>query len=339
MPSGNAKAAYSAEVRTDPELDTTVVELSYTDPVDPARNMLVCIAPDLGSNLYRWRAGEHELVYCEQEKLKKREHTGIFVIWPFPNRVRDKQYSYRGQHYSFAGVPRPQGALIHGLVYDRSWNYEQPSTGEEGATVTTFVEMKQDSPYFSSFPFPGRLSLTYILTSTGITITYSVQNTGAQTLPYGFALHPYFRLLSGAQQSLVSLPAAHVMEADAQLLPTGRLLDIHSTMYAMFDLSQPTPVGQLKLDHVYTDLPQARESLIDHAGSGLRVRITASQDFTHAVIYTPAHSPFFCLENQTCSTDAINLHQRGMQKIAHLLELEPNKETGGFIRYEVEYAH
>lgn len=338
MPPGNAKAAYSAEVRTDSGLDTTVVDLSYTDPVDPARNLLVCIAPDLGSNLYRFRAGEHELIYCEQEKLKRREHTGIFVIWPFPNRVRDKQYSYRGRHYSFAGVPRTQGALIHGLVYDRSWGYEQPSAGERGASVTTFVEMNQSSPYFAAFPFPSRLSLTYTLTDSGVTVTYSVQNTGTQTLPYGFALHPYFHLLGGAGRSLVSLPAGHVMEADAQLLPTGRLLDVHSTMYAMFDLSQPTPVSQLKLDHVYTNLPQERELLIDHADLHLRVRISASQDFTHIVIYTPAHSPYFCLENQTCSTDAINLHQRDMQDIAHLLELQPGEEAGGFIRYEVEYT-
>ncbi len=338
MPSGDAKAAYSAEVRSDAELDTTVVELSYTDPVSPERNLLVCIAPDLGSNLYRLRAGEHEVIYCEQEKLKKRGHTGIFVIWPFPNRVRDKHYSYRGQHYSFAGVPRTQGALIHGLVYDRSWDYEQPSAGERGASVTTFVEMNQNSPYFASFPFPSRLSLTYTLTGSGITVAYAVQNTGAQILPYGFALHPYFHLPGGAARSLVSLPAGHVMEADAQLLPTGRLLDVHTTMYAMFDLSQPTPVSHLKLDHVYTDLPQRRTSLIDHLDLGLRVQISASQDFTHAVIYTPAHSPYFCLENQTCSTDAINLHQRGMQDIAHLLELQPGAAAGGFIRYEMEYT-
>jgi len=338
MPSGNAKAAYSAGVRTDPELNTSIVELSYTDPVDPAHNLLACIAPDLGSNLYRFRAGEHELIYCEEEKLKKRGHTGIFVLWPFPNRVRDKQYSYRGQRYSFADVPRTQGALIHGLVYDRSWDYEQPCADVQSASVTTFVEMDLDSPYFSAFPFPSRLSLTYTLSAAGVTVAYSVQNTGTQALPYGFALHPYFHLLGGAERTLVSLPAGHVMEADAELLPTGRLLDVRSTMYAMFDLSQPTLLSHLKLDHVYTDLLQGRESLIDHPGFGLRIRISASPDFTHTVIYTPAHSPYFCLENQTCSTDAINLHQRAMQDIAHLLELQPGEEAGGFIRYTVEYT-
>jgi len=334
----NAKSLYSASVITDADLNTTVVTLSYMDPHDDTRNILACIAPDLGSNLYRLRAGEHELIYCETDKLKVRGHTGNFVLWPFPSRVRDARYSYAGRQYTFDCVKREPRTLIHGLVYDRSWGYEQPCADEQSASVTTFVEMSPDNPAYDAYPFASRLSLTYTLTSSGITVTYAVKNTGTQTLPYGFALHPYFSLLSGAGQTLVTLPAGHVMEADQGLLPTGRLLDVHSTMYAMFDLNQPTPVGQLKLDHVYTDLPTPREAWIDYHGLNLRLGITASEDFTHAVIYTLGQGPYFCLENQTCSTDAINLHERGMQDIAHLLEVRPGEEASGFIRYTVEFV-
>lgn len=337
MTSGNANVPYSAEALHDPDLDTTIIALSYTDASDPTRNLLACIAPDLGSNLFRLKVGQHELLDCETEKLKQRGHTGTFVLWPFPNRVRDKQYSYRGQHYTFDGVPRNQGALIHGLVFDRSWSYEPPLANEQGASVTTFVEMNADQPYYNAYPFASRLALTYTLTSTGITVTYTVRNTGTQPLPYGFALHPYFHLLSSSEQTLVTLPAGHVMEADQELLPTRRLLDVSSVMYEMFDLSQPTPVSHLKLDHVYTSLPAANEALIEHCAQNLRVRITASADFTHAVIYTLGNGPFFCLENQTCSTDAINLYQQDRQDIAHLIEVQPGEEASGFIRYTVEH--
>ncbi len=338
MTSGNATIAYSAEALHDPDLDTTIIALSYTDPANPARNVLACIAPDLGSNFYRLKVGEHELLDCEMEKLKERGHTGAFVLWPFPNRVRDKQYTYRGQHYTFDGVPRHQGALIHGLVFDRSWTYEVPVADGQGASVTTSVEMQPDSPYYSAYPFASRLALTYTLTSTGITVTYAVRNLGTQPLPYGFALHPYFHFLSNAEQTLVTLPAGHVMEADQELLPTERLLDVNSVMYGVFDLSQPTPVSHLKLDHVYTSLPPTHEALIEHRGHGLNLRVTASQDFTHTVIYTLGHGPFFCLENQTCSTDAINLYQKDRQDIAHLLEVQPGAESSGFIRYAIEYV-
>lgn len=338
MTSGNANFPYSVEEDFDPALDTRCLTLSYTDPGNAARNLVARIAPELGSNLYSLCVGEHELLYCDAEQLKTHGHTGIFVLWPFPNRIRDKQYIYRSQHYTFEGVPRPQGALIHGLVFDRAWSYEPPQANEQGASVTTFVEVKPGSLYYSAYPFPSRLSLTYTLTSTGITITYHVHNVGSQPLPYGFALHPYFRLLSSADKTLVTLPAARVMEADQELLPTGRLLDVNSIMYDMFNLNQPITISQLKLDHVYTSLPPANESLIEHREQGLRIRLTASEDFTHAVIYTLGDGPFFCLENQTCSTDAINLAHNNQQDIAHLLEVQPGELAAGSIRYGIEYV-
>lgn len=338
MTSGNATIPYSAEEVLDPALGVTSVVLSYTDPSNPACHLTARVAPELGSNLYSLQVGEQDLLFCEHDKLKAREHTGNFVLWPFPNRVREKQYTYRGQRYTFDGVPRPQGALIHGLVFDRAWSHETPVANAESASVTTFVEMKPDQPYYSAYPFPARLSLTYTLTSAGITVAYAVQNTGSQPLPYGFALHPYFRFLSNAQETLVTLPAAQVMEADEGLLPTGRLLDVHSVMYAMFDLNQPVPVSQLKLDHVYCNLPTPHEALIEHTSHHLRLRITSSEDFTHAVIYTLGHGPFVCLENQTCSTDAINLAHQDHQDIAHLIEVQPGEQASGFIRYGIEYV-
>jgi aldose 1-epimerase len=338
MTSGNAGASYSAEVIHDPVLNVDAIALSYTDASNPARNLLACIAPALGSNLYRLKAGEQELIHCDVKAMKTTGHTGIFVLWPFPNRVRDKQYTYRGQHYTFDGVPRPQGELIHGLVFDRAWSYEPPVVDEQGASVTTFVEMNADSPYYQAYPFDSRLALTYSLTSNGITITYTVRNTGSQPLPYGFALHPYFHRLSSEERTVVTLPAGSVMEADERLLPTGRLLDVHSVMYKMFDLNQPTPVSHLKLDHVYTSLPQAHEAQIEHLDHSLRLHTSASADFTHTVIYTLGDGPFLCLENQTCSTDAINLFQKDRQDVAHLIEVQPGEEASGFIRYTVEYV-
>ena len=204
--------------------------------------------------------------------------------------------------------------------------------------MTTSIEMQPGSPYYQSYPFPSRLALTYTLSNSGIIVTYTVQNTGTQPLPYGFALHPYFHCLSSFERTLVTLPASAVMEADNELLPTGRLLDVHSVMYRMFDLNQPVPVSHLKLDHVYTSLPQGQDAWIEHLDHGLRVRATASADFTHAVIFTLGNGPFLCVENQSCSTDAINLFAQDKQDIAHLIEVQPGEESSGFIRYTIEHV-
>ncbi|MFL5700249.1 MAG: aldose 1-epimerase [Ktedonobacteraceae bacterium] len=332
---------YTAQVGVDPELNSTVISLQYEDRENPARSITVGIAPDLGSNMFRFRVGAHDIIYCEPDLLRRRDFTGNFVLWPLPNRVRDKRYVYHGQTYSLEALKRPSGneVLIHGLVFDRQWHYDQPVARQDSVSVTTYVDITPESPFYQGYPFDSRLSLTYALENNNVTVTYRVQNNGSKEMPFGFALHPYISTLSGRGDTLVSIPADYVMEADDELLPTGRLLDVRSIMYAMFDLRQPVPIANLKLDHVYTGLHKNASAVIEYRKQALRLRISASEDFTHMVIYTlssEAGGSFFCLENQTCSTDAINLSHRGLGKIAHLLELRPGESSRGFIRYAIE---
>ncbi|QBD78757.1 aldose 1-epimerase [Ktedonosporobacter rubrisoli] len=333
---------YAADIRQDPELHTTVIELSYHDPANPARNLTVAIAPDLGSNMFSFRVGSHDLIYCEHELLKRKDFTGNFVLWPLPNRIRDKRYTYQGQNYSLADIKRQQGnaVLIHGLVFDRPWQYMQPIVEPNGVHVTTFIEINEESPWYAAYPFDSKLTLTYSLDQHGLSTTYTVYNRGARTLPFGFALHPYFSLLSGKDDTLVSVPADQVMEADDELLPTGRIFPVDKIMYAMYDLRQPTAIGNLQLDHVYTSLHPHEPAIIDYRKNDLQLYITATEDFTHAVIYTPQGQPYFCLEHQTCSTDAINLHNQGpeLQKAAHLLEVPAGKAYSGTLRYTIRFG-
>src|SRR5947209_4346349 len=140
----NAKhTSYTAEITPDPELESSIITLRYTDPRDPARNLTASIAPEFGSNLFRLQAGARDLVYCNPHLLKNRDFTGIFVLWPLPNRIRDKRYTFEGKTYSLASVKRPgdDDLLIHGLVFDRPWQYDAPVADQNGASVTTHVDM------------------------------------------------------------------------------------------------------------------------------------------------------------------------------------------------------
>src|SRR5205085_3613416 len=156
---------YSDEVGQDEALQTTIISLSSIDQNNSSRNALVCISPEFGSNLFRFRVGEHDLIYTDQGLLKKRDYTGNFVLWPFPNRVRDKHYTYQGQRYSLEDVRRPGGdaALVHGLVFDRPWQYSKPVIGPDAVSVTTYVDVNVESLYYPAYPFDSRLSLTYTL--------------------------------------------------------------------------------------------------------------------------------------------------------------------------------
>ncbi|MGZ3611361.1 MAG: aldose epimerase family protein [Ktedonobacteraceae bacterium] len=330
---------HSAEVSHDSVLNTTTISLSSIDQSNSSHNILVKIAPEYGSNLFRFRFGEYDLIYTDPELLTKREFTGTDVLWPFPNRVRDKRYTYHGQNYSLENVHRPGGypTLIHGFVFDRPWHYTQPVIGADAVSVTTYVDVNSDSLYYSVYPFDSRLSMTYTLSGTELTMTYQVHNKSTRTLPFGFAMHPYLSTFADKHEVLLSIPAQAVMEADDELLPTGRIFDVNEVMYAMYDLREPVPVDFLKLDHVYTRLNKLAPSIVDYKSLALQLHISATDDFTHVVIYTPQQPPSFCIEYQTCSTDSINLHHQGtaLREAAHLLELQPGATFSGTLCFSV----
>jgi aldose 1-epimerase len=342
---GNTSAnnwLHAAELDRDPDLQTTTLALNATDRSNASRNIRVCIAPEYGSNLFRFRVGEHDLIYTDQLLLKRRDFTGAFVLWPFPNRVREKRYTYQGHSYSLEQVPRPGGYpnLIHGLVFDQPWQFTQPLIEPDSVSVTTYIDINTQSPNFLAFPFESRLSLTYTLAGMTLSVAYQVHNLSARTLPFGFALHPYFSTFADKHDVLLTIPAQAVMEADDELLPTGRIFDVQKVMYAMYDLREPVPVAYLKLDHVFTKLDESMLSILYYPRLGLQLHISTTDDFTHLVIFTPENVPAVCIESQTCSTDAINLYQQGsaFREAAHLLQVQPGATFNGTLRYSIIFT-
>jgi aldose 1-epimerase len=315
-----------------------VVFLAYHDPSKLRGPLEVGIAPEFGSNMFRFRADGLDLIYCETQALANHDYNGNFVLWPFPNRVRQRTWRWRGKTYSLENVATPQGdySLIHGLVRDRTWGFEEPTVTNDRAIVKTFVEMKPGVPYFDCYPFPSRLTLTYTLTNNAVRIDFEVKNLGTEALPFGFALHPLFSTLpSGTNNTAITLLARSVMETESDLLPTGKLLSVMEHP-KLFDLSLPRQISDLNLDHVYTSLSPDRNAIIDHRKQNLKINFSASHDFTHCVVYTGQKEKFICIEHQTCATDAINLYEQGFNDVAHLITLSPGESHHGYINYCIE---
>jgi aldose 1-epimerase len=337
----NADAgAFSADVARDATLGCDVVELHYHAAGSADGDIVARIAPERGSNLVGLRVGPHELIHTEPEMVRDHGWTGCFVIWPLPNRIRDKRYTYRDREYRIEGVDRPGGDphLVHGLVLDRPWEMDDPRVRADEAWLCTAVTIAPDGPLFAAFPFPSTLALKFRLHPGGLDVEYDVTNHGNEPMPHGLALHPYFRALSGPDATRVRLPAQSVMEAETTLLPTGRVLPVDTIMWGPFDLREPQATGPLRLDHVYTDWDPGEGARIDFPAQGFSVLGTASPEFTHAVIFTLGSRDWFCLEHQIGSTDAINLAARGRNDIARLVEVAPGATMRGWIHYGIEWS-
>ncbi len=320
---------FSARLERDPALGSVAV-LAWDGAGDARRALEARIAPGFGCNLARLSVGGRALIDFDPAPLLAHDFTGTPVLYPTPNRVRGCRFAWKGRVYPQRRAGRD--VYEHGLAHLEAWESDPPSCGADGARFEARLDCLPGSAMFGAFPFPHRLSLSFVLSARGVAVAYEIRNTGNEELPYGFGLHPYFQKLDGDAGTFVSLPAAAVMEATPDLLPTGRLAEVAGTP---LDLRRPVPVGTLDLDHVFTRLEPGRHARVEYRPSGLAVDLEATDDFSHLVLYTPRGERFFCLENQTCSTDAHNLFARGFAGVSGLKTVAPGAVGRGAVRYAV----
>jgi aldose 1-epimerase len=326
-------AVFSHAVEVDPETNWSIAILRYQDRLDPRRNLEARIAPEAGSNLYSLKLGGLELL-VNPERLSDLPgyRFGFPVLYPTPNRVRDSRFTFDGMTLRFTA--NDETHFLHGLVHSLKWQSGVPSSDGEGAHFATWLDWDSKQDDFTSFPFMHRISLTFTLTARSLRIAFAVENQGDHRLPFGFALHPWFRILGSRSETYLQVPAEKHMEA-VGLIPTGRLAELEGSSP---DLRTPVSLGPLDLDDVYWGMRPDRPAGYEARDKKVKVTLAASSEFTHMVIYTPKGELFFCMENQTCSTDAHNLFVRGFTQESHLLIAERGKPVVGWVDVRPKYT-
>ena len=283
-----------------------------------------------GANLCRYTYKGFNIIDYDPALLKTSDFTGTPVLYPTPNRVENGVFVFRDKAYE--QIKRGRRVFEHGLVYDEEWELVHVHATEKEALLSARFTWTMDSPLFEAFPFPHSLTLNFRLINRAIDITYDIFNYGAEEIPYGFGLHPYFQKLSGEERTEIALPVEYVMEATEALLPTGKILPVPGTA---FDINRPTSIGKLDLDHVFLRAAGDTPAVIHYTEQGFAINIHATDDFSHFVVYSPAGLPYFCIETQTCSTNAHNLYRRGLHEISGLSIVASGEHKTGRVRYTV----
>lgn len=324
---------YRCAYRYDDHPDTgwPVVRLSCQEVGTPSHQTIAQILPTQGCNLFDWEVdGIEYLSAFGTVKGSPRQLLGTPVLYPTPNRVSDAQFDFDGRTFSFP--PNNGRNFIHGLVRDLAWKHDEPTIEEESISLRTYVTIEPETPAFQLFPIRTTLVLIYTVKPNRIRFDFTVRNEDDRLrLPFGLAIHPYFRVIGPRNSVRLQVPAYKWMEA-TNLLPTGRLLDLDASPA---DLTTPKPLSQLTLDDVYFGLNSSLVQTILYDTIGTRINLAGSDFFTHSVVYTPIDQPYFCLENQSCSTDAHNLFAKGFEEAAHLTILEPGEIHTSWIEFSV----
>jgi aldose 1-epimerase len=312
--------------------------------VDSASGSSATIAPDLGFNCFRFEAkladGRGISVLSSApgfaEGGQRPSHSGIPLLFPYPNRIQSGRYSWDSKQYLL-----PQGAVpydktgnaIHGFCIDRPWRVSE----QTHAAAIGLFQLSIDAPdRLTLWPTDAEISVMYRVLGSCLRSEIRVRNPSDRPLPWGFGTHPYFSVplsaASSASQCRIFAPTDSVWRLN-ECLPDGQKL----TAPAGARLDQAPAFGGLKLDDVYTDLVPDNGQIvcrITDPDAGLIVEQRSSTDFRELVAFTPYWSSSVCLEPYTCVTNAINLQSQGIKSGLQLLP--PGGEWKGWIEIEAK---
>lgn len=291
-------------------------------------SLALTVAPEAGTNIVSLRFRGIEIL--EQPKSAAdiaKQDAGIEFLYPTPNRVRNGELNYKNLKLKFE--PNLQGHFIHGLAREFAWQYEKPALSDTKIVYKTWLEVSEGSDFFKRFPIKNRVGMTITLEGSQVVFAFEVENLDPKPLPFGFGIHPYFALRGSRTESSVKMHVASQMDAK-DLIPTGKTIPLKKTKYAR--LADGMTIQQvLGADTVFWPTHTDRNAIVTEPQ--LRFEIAASQDFGHTVLWAPPTRELFAVENQTSSTDAHNLANKGFVKQSGLLELAPGEKWTGSVSY------
>lgn len=174
-----------------------------------------------------------------------------------------------------------------------------------------------DIPYF---PFAYDAEQEFLLHENGLTVRLQLQNHDSRRFPAGMGHHFYFPRHAG---TTLQFNADAYWESDENCLP-AKAYNALKTLFANGE----------KIDHRLMD--NCFEgwdglAMITESQAGHRLKIHATQDFGHAVLYVPPNKDFFAFEPVTHLNNAVN-----MQGSHGLKYLEPNEIWSAQIELTLE---
>jgi aldose 1-epimerase len=286
------------------------------------------VCPALGFNAFHWSAAGHALLYRHPDFFNEARptRTGFPILFPFPNRIRDGRFTWRGRSFELP-LNDPAGKnAIHGFAAYRAWRVVEQGSDDRQAWITgEFLGSRDAADAVHLWPADYRLRVTYRLAHNLLRVEAVVENPDCMPLPFGLGYHPYFRVEPfGGAAAHVSLFARRQWEL-VETLPTGKHHDVATI--------RDVPFTDLKLDDLFTRLKTAGDGAVlvgsMRMPAGRSFTMTASPEFRELVAFTPPHREAVCFEPYTCATDAVNLHERGIE--AGLRVLEPGGRWSGWV--------
>ncbi|MDQ2732268.1 MAG: hypothetical protein M3Y56_11460 [Armatimonadota bacterium] len=247
------------------------------------------------------------------------------VLIPFPGRIRDGLYTFGGQPYQMERNDHEGPNAIHGFLRSTLWNIDESS--ENKVRFSTSIGKAQYEE--RGYPFSLEVTVAYQVDDSGLTCSFSITNTGPDAAPAAAGFHPYFTTGSALiDEDTLEVPLEAVLELNANLIPTGRVLPVEGTP---LDFRKPRRIRSTAFNTCFLQ-PRRDEDgrlRIHLRGDAGTVTVWMDGAFNYVVLYSgdplpPEHRRrSLAIEPMTCGSDGFNHPEWG------LAALEPGESFGG----------
>ncbi len=239
-----------------------------------------------------FNGAESDVVGCQGE-----------VLAPWPNRVVDGRWTWRGRSHQLSITEPATGHALHGLVRTLSWDLVEQRQDQVEMDVLLLAQ--------PGWPFPLHCTASYSLGAGGLTSTLTSTNVGRVPCPYGAAAHPYLAVPGRVDDAVLELPAGSWLDTDDRLSPTS----LNPTAGSPYEFTDRAPIGNRTADNAFTDLPVRPGGRVEAAlttPDGHRTVMWGDdtvrwwQLFTGDALAEPWRRATLALEPMTCGPNALN---------------------------------
>jgi aldose 1-epimerase len=195
------------------------------------------------------------------------------MLIPWPNRLQDGSYEFQGRRHQLPLTEPEHSNAIHGLV---RWGAWQAREREPHRVALRYVIHPQPG-----YPFTLQLEVEYELSVGGLSVRTTATNIGFAACPYGSGVHPYLRLgTETVDDMLLQVPARTALRSDDRGIP----VDAVAVDGTELDFRSARPIGEIKLDHGYTDL--------DRDDAGVARVVAESPDGSSRTLWVDGSYPY-----------------------------------------------
>jgi len=288
------------------------------------------IAPAAGFQCRSYRIGSMDIVAGPKDpEVDWKAHpfrSGIPILFPWPGRIADGRFSYRGREIQLPINDPTHNCAIHGLIYNRVFQI----TRRGPYFVAGRLDSRTDAELSALWPFPFVLDLDYEI-GNGLRFHAAVENVGDGPMPLGIGAHPYFHAPLDATGTRGAMQVQGDIERhwqlDERLLPSGAL----EAPVGRFDVRKPVTLGGDIFDDAYSLDPNRSERAARMIDPQLKMalELRAAPIFRNLVVFAPPSPDVVALEPYTCGPNAFNLAAKGVD--TGMLELQPGS------RFEADF--